>query len=149
MIFIESYFYINETFIKVDDFSGTLPDDYAYVNGALILSVNDKPVLTFLDYDYIVLIWGILMTKLIHNNLKEKMIFSFPDHSSDLIFIPIGKNQIRIFLNEDEMAIADRTELLEALVKESRKFFNKLIEIYPDKKEKFTQDLKTFEKIQI
>ncbi|MBF0209067.1 MAG: hypothetical protein HQK53_19580 [Oligoflexia bacterium] len=149
MVIVETFFKINDKFIKANEYLDPLPDDDAHIDGAITLIVNDKTVLTFQHWDYVVLMWGFIIDGLSKNNLKEETVIGFPDQPSDLKFVPTLNNRVIIHLNGTNITSVDRCELLQALVNEARFFFNKLISLKPEKSEKFNKDLNIIDHIKI
>lgn len=142
MITVESYFKINEEFIKIDDYNGDIPEDINHFDGAIVIIANGKPVITLQHWDYVVVFWAFIVGGFSDTLLLKETKVGFPDQPSELRFIPSLNDRIVIFFNDQKITSIDRGELLEAISRGAIKFFSRLIELDANNKELYEKYLK-------
>lgn len=149
MVEVETYIKLNDNFIKLSEFNNILPEEDNYVDGAIVLNVNGKEVLTFQHYDYIFLLWGFIVDGISKTNLIDEAIIGFPDQPSEIKFIPSAQDRVKIYIDDNMVTSIERLELLNALRNEAKLVFEKLISLNPSRKNHYLKDISVIDKIKI
>ncbi|MBF0297408.1 MAG: hypothetical protein HQK51_01735 [Oligoflexia bacterium] len=78
MIFIKSYLKIENNFTEIDSYNGKLSDDF-YIEGALVIKINEVPIITTENWDLIDQLWSYLVDGLKSVSVNNSFQSYFPD----------------------------------------------------------------------
>ncbi|MDC9590727.1 hypothetical protein PSI23_15895 [Xenorhabdus sp. XENO-10] len=129
-ISINSYIKIGDEFIDFFQYEGNIKDPF-YLEGALELTINGKPLIDKSMWDYIDQLWGYFSEglSLVYENKEFES--TFPDQPINVKFIPLkGHKRVSVsvrcpFCTEVKTSI-DKNEFLIAMRDHAIKFFEKL-----------------------
>ncbi len=127
---IQSYFRIDDAFVPIDEFSGTLPDKN-YIEGAIVCSINGRELFQLRHYDLIDQLWAYIVDGL--NKLQEGKTYDvfFPDQPLRLRFAAVSPRCVEVSIG-DETNKVDYDALRSTLKRGAIDFFSKIKEIYPE-----------------
>lgn len=145
MVKVETLIKSGDKFISVDIFDGYIlePD---YVEGAIILQINNKEILTKELWDDVNHLWGYIVYGFEDLLKYSKWKTGFPDQPIDLaLYIDEKRNYCEIELyipqcdftetkKEVRKASAPLNEFLTAMSEAGQKFFLRMAEIVPEKR---------------
>lgn len=162
MIYIETFLMTNnpfekegdafidfeKNFTRVKDYDSNKKFEYPYLDGALVITIEGKEVLTFKHWDMVILVWMDLIKGICANSLREQSQFGFPDQSTEVLFKPLNNEEISVFLNNALIVNTSRKELIKSIVEEGKTFFNKLILLDPENRSIYQEELKSLDSIE-
>ena len=130
MLKIKSFFRINNTFIPISDFFGTLPDDF-YVEGAIEISQNERKILSLKHWDLVDQTWS-RFVKGVENVLKGLEFRTFlPDQPLFVSFQPDIISSRVLLQVEKESIFIDYDEFITTMIEEATVFFEKMNTLMP------------------
>jgi hypothetical protein len=127
MIEIQSLLQVGDELVPFSDFTGPILDE-DYIEGAIELTVNRKPILIREQVDYVDQLWAYLITGL--EEISEGQAFStfYPDMPVEITLQPKG-NLVTIKVDRKK-SVSEATlpiaELRNAMIIAARSFFEKL-----------------------
>ncbi|MDC9597080.1 hypothetical protein [Xenorhabdus anantnagensis] len=125
---ISTYIKVGDEFIDIFQYEGDIKD-IDYIDGALELTINGKPLITKLMWDYIDQIWSYFSKglSLVYENQEFKCYF--PDQPIEVKFIPLkGHRRVCVSVNchSEVKTSIDKNEFLIAMKDHAIKFFERL-----------------------
>lgn len=132
MIKIQSWLKVGEDLVPVEDFVGPVHDE-DYIEGAIELSVDDKPVLTREMVDYPDQLWAYLIEGLEQIRAGREFSTYYPDMPVKIVLQPQGEH-VTISVDTRKKvfeASAGLDELCHALASAARTFFEQLGPLAP------------------
>lgn len=142
MIKVETLMKQGDKFVPIDEFSNTIPDE-DYIEGAIELRIDNEPLLTREQWDYIDQLWAYLVDGLCeieHGNSYE---MRFPDQPIKLSLTPTqqsGHIKVRVESGEQEVeATTSLDAFMAEMLKAAMAFFGRIQELLP--KESYLQIL--------
>lgn len=133
MTMIQTFFRINNDFVPIEEFSGTLPDKN-YIEGAIVCSISGRDLFQLKHYDLIDQLWAYIVDGLGKlRDGKEYDVF-FPDQPLRLRLKLISPHCVEVSIG-DETNKVDYSVFRSALKNGALAFFAKMKEIYPDAKD--------------
>lgn len=132
MVIIESLLRVAGELVPVDEFVGPIIDQ-DYIEGAIVLTVDNKPILTREMVDYVDQLWAYLLQALEEIVGGREVSTCYPDMPIELRFRPHGD---RVTINlasrkTDAEANVPIDELCQALASAGSLFFSKLRSFVP------------------
>ncbi|RCG29634.1 hypothetical protein DQ384_18765 [Sphaerisporangium album] len=137
MINVRSFFRTPDgEFVAVDEFDGAL-DDLDYIEGAIELEVDGKPMLGKAEWDYVDELWFYISDMVREMRSTGEAMTDFPDQPITLSFRRIDRvGRVRISCDfgvshERRDAVVREEELLDALRRSGSLFFEKMAILAP------------------
>lgn len=146
MIKVTSYLKENDSFLPIEEFSGEIVDT-DYIEGAIFLVVNGKPVLTLQHWDYVDQLWAYIIDGLESISKNEDFETYFPDQPLELKFNNVNFNRVKIVLDGTEIVSINKKEFVTSIKRASIHFFKELTKILPKESEYYSQFIKRVEAI--
>jgi len=129
MVTVKTFIKVDDGLVPVEEFTGPVLDE-DYIEGAIELSVDRKPILVREMIDYVDQLWAYLIRGLGEVVAGREFSTNYPDMPLKIVLQPHG-DRIRIMLRSrsgkwdaDVSVVLD--ELLRAVISEGRVFFEKL-----------------------
>jgi hypothetical protein len=133
MVAIESLLKVADDLVPVQEFKGPIVDEN-YIEGAIVLSVGSKPILTREMVDYVDQLWAYLVQGLEEVVAGREFSTCYPDMPIEIRLRPQGDN-VTINLSSRKRA-AEATiaidELCSAMASAGSLFFSKLRPFVPN-----------------
>ncbi|MDC9591772.1 hypothetical protein PSI23_21455 [Xenorhabdus sp. XENO-10] len=127
---ISTYIKVGDEFIDIFQYEGDIKD-IDYIDGALELTINGKPLITKLMWDYIDQIWSYFSKglSLVYENQEFKCYF--PDQPIDVKFIPLkGHKRVCVSISShilpEVKTSIEKNEFLIEMRDHAIKFFERL-----------------------
>lgn len=134
MVTIKSFLKVRDDLVRVEEFTGPVTDEH-YIEGAIELSVDGRPILTSAMVDYIDQLWAYLATGLGEVVAGKEFSTCYPDMPLEIILQPLG-DRVKIMIrgpsgkhNADAFVALD--DLLRAMTSEGKLFFELLRPFVP------------------
>jgi hypothetical protein len=129
MIDIHSLMKVADNLVPIEEFEGPIPDE-DYIEGAIELTVDHKPILRREMIDYVDQLWSYLVNGLGEVVAGREFSTGYPDMPIDIVLQPQG-DHVRIALSSksrkwDAAASVTLNELLDAMVPAGILFFERL-----------------------
>jgi len=127
---IQTYFRIDNVFVPIEEFSGTLSDK-DYIEGAIVCSINERELFQLKHYDLIDQLWAYVvegLKKLLEG--KEYDVY-FPDQPLRLRFAVISPRCVEVSIG-DESTRVDYDAFRSTLKHGALAFFAKMHELCPE-----------------
>ena len=122
---INSYVKVNNEFILIQEFSGSLPDKN-YIEGALELDINGKKLIDKNSWDYIDHLWFILVSGVEHVLNGQHYMGYFPDQPIEVIFKNLNDIYVEIRI-DSKATVVEKTKVLPLILEGALAFFNALL----------------------
>jgi hypothetical protein len=120
--------------VPIAQFAGPLEDD-RYVDGALVISVDQVEVLTTSQWDLVDHLWCDIVDMLSELDRVGRAHTYFPDQPLELEFEHVDKSRVRITLtrreNDHRSAELDRWEFEAAICRAGIHFFREMLRLAP------------------
>ena len=133
MVSIASYLKQGADLVPLADFRGPI-DDEDYIEGAIELSINGKPLLTKAQVDYVDQIWAYLIQGMAEEVREDRPFTTyFPDCPIEVTLRPEPARQqisVAVTLQQKRGAViasASLAEFKRTFVAEARRFFTTLL----------------------
>jgi len=141
MIEIRTFLKQGENFVSPDEFNGPFPDE-DYIEGAIELSINHRPLLTRAQWDYVDQLWAYLVSGLTHLQAGKPFKTYFPDQPMEVVLTPDTRNaRVTIQVTSDGTVEASTplAAFIADMAKAARSFFERMRVLLP--KESYEQSL--------
>lgn len=133
MITIKNFLKVKDDFIDIKDFKGTIDEDI-YIEGAIIININDVEVMGLAHYDYILILWNSLVNQINETKLKSATAINFPDQPTTLLIEPNGQDLIKLSMDSKFLSSCNRDEFIQELKASGINFYLKMKTINPNLK---------------
>jgi len=134
MLTIISLMKVDGTLVPIEEFEGPVADP-DYIEGAIELTINHKPILRREMVDYVDQLWAYLVDGLGEVVAGRECATGYPDMPIDIVLRPQGKLVNVAVSSEshkwDADADASVTELVSSLVPAGTLFFERLRRLVP------------------
>ena len=130
---VKSYLKINEEFLDVSEYDGTVKDE-DYIEGAIELQIGNKQILTLEHWDLVDQLWAYLLEAAGKIRLGDDYESCFPDQPLQLRLKPIGDYAVELTVGKTSTTV-DKATLLEAFSEGAITFFERMANIVPRSKE--------------
>jgi hypothetical protein len=149
MIEISTYFRVSDNFIAMENYTGSF-NDIDYIEGAIILSVNNVLVSSLETWDYVDQLWGYIINGLDEIASGQNFFTYFPDQPIGLAFEIVGKEMIKVSTDYDggKTSVISKNIFISVLSTKGREFFKKMLVLVPSHKDTWIHYLEKIEKIE-
>jgi len=144
MVTVKSFLKAGEDLVPVEEFSGPIADEY-YIEGAIELSVDNRPILTRAMVDYVDQLWAYLTTGLDDVVAGREFSTYYPDMPLQIVLQPLG-NRVKIMTRSrsgkyDADASAALDDLVQALTSGGKLFFESLRPFAPSHRATYDRNI--------
>ncbi|XGC80996.1 hypothetical protein ACES2L_00685 [Bdellovibrio bacteriovorus] len=139
MILVETYIFSQDKLVKFKDHNSPFETDQHYLEGALLLTVNNIPVISPTEIDYVVGFWRLAVFAIKKHMLKKETDISL-FASAVLKVIPEEGDRVSLLRNGRRVSTVNRLEFIGALVDEAEQFFDRADRLNPGLTEKFENE---------
>lgn len=134
MLTIESLVKVNEGLLPIEEFEGPIADP-DYIEGAICLTIEHKPILRRELVDYVDQLWAYLVDGLGEMVAGREFSTGYPDMPIDIVLLPQG-GIVNIAVRSkshkwDADACAVITELVDTLAPAGTLFFERMRRLVP------------------
>ena len=147
MISIESYLKLDDEYINVFEYEGSIKDS-DYIDGAICLDINGVKLISMEMWDYIDQLWAYFTIGIC--DLFNRKVFKtrFPDQPIEVVFKPI-RDQALIIVNchSEVKVIVDRNEFVRVMSEHALLFFEKLSSIKGVNKSQYRNEIEKLERL--
>jgi len=127
MVTVQSFLKVDANLVSVEEFAGPIIDE-DYIEGAIELSVDRRPILTREMVDYVDQLWAYLIRGLGEVVAGREFSTSYPDMPLEIMFRP-QRDRVTIIVDPRERnmeASLSIEELLAGMVPAGTLFFERL-----------------------
>lgn len=129
MVTVKSFLKVGDNLVPVEEFTGPIVDE-DYIEGAIELSVDRKPILTREMVDYVDQLWAYLARGLGEVVAGREFSTYYPDMPLQIVLQPLG-DRVKIMTRSrsgkrDADASVALDDLLRAMTSEGKLFFDML-----------------------
>lgn len=144
MVIVKSFLKAGDDLVPVEEFTGSIADE-DYIEGAIELSVDNKPILTRAMVDYVDQLWAYLTTGLDEVMAGREFSTYYPDMPLQVVLQPQG-NRVKIMTRSrsgkyDADALAALGDLVRALTSEGKLFFESLRTFAPSHRTMYDRNI--------
>lgn len=147
MFKVKSFFKAKDKFISIQDFDGAI-EDPNYIEGAIEISCSEKKILTLEDWDYVDQLWSYFVFGLVDVSEGKEFDTYLPDQPLKVVFKPVNNNQ-QVFIEVGNPvnlnAYVKYEEFISVMAREARLFFERIIELLPERKSSYLKSLNRLE----
>lgn len=130
---VQSYFQIDNDFVPIETFSGSIPDK-DYIEGAIVCIISGRTLFQLKHYDLIDQLWAYIVEGL--SKLRDGKDYDafFPDQPLRIRFKLISPCCVEVSVG-DETNRVDYDNFRSTLKNGAVEFFTKMKEVYPEASE--------------
>src|ERR1043165_8727823 len=142
MIHVESWLKVADDLVSVQEFSGPVADQ-DYIEGAIELTISDKPMLTRDMVDYVDQLWAYLIRGLGEVLVGNEFSTYYPDMPIQIIFRPQGRD-VTVIVDPQEwnrIASVPLDILVGAMASAGTIFFDKLRQHAPNNRARYDRNV--------
>jgi hypothetical protein len=149
MIDMSTYFRIKNDFVSLEKYSGSFKD-IDYIEGAIVLSVNNVSILSLETWDYVDQMWGYVVNGLECIISGQNYFTYFPDQPIGLSFEILKNDMIKVGVDYKGGAysVISKNEFVTSVCSKAREFFQKMLELVPVYKKSWINYLDKIKKIE-
>lgn len=142
MVSVKSFLKIGDKLVLVEDFVGPIRDE-DYIEGAIELSVDRRPVLGREMVDYVDQLWAYLVKGLGEVVAGREFSTYYPDMPVQIIFRPQGRDVAVIVDPQhwNRMASMPADEFISAMTSAGTVFFNRLRQYAPNNSARYDRNI--------
>jgi len=126
---IDTYFRIDGAFVRVSEFSGSMPDS-DYLEGAIVCTIDGRGLLGLEHWDLVDQLWAYIVNGLIVLDQENHFTCCFPDQALRLRFDKIGQDLVRVTVG-DESHEVESAALRSVLKQGAMDFFSVMKAVHP------------------
>ena len=142
MLTIKSLIKIDDKLVPIDEFEGPVVDP-DYIEGAIDLTIDHKPILRRELVDYVDQLWAYLVDGLGEVVAGREFSTGYPDMPIDIVLSPRGSNVSISVRSKSHKWDADActavAELVDALVPAGTLFFERMCRLVPSHRVAYEQ----------
>ena len=134
MVTIKSFLKVGNNLVPVEEFAGPILDE-DYIEGAIELSVDHRPILTREMVDYVDQLWAYFARGLREVAAGREFSTNYPDMPLKIVLQPQG-DRVKLMIRSrsgkrDADVSVSLYDLLQAMISEGKVFFEKLRPLAP------------------
>ncbi|GGY05842.1 hypothetical protein [Paludibacterium paludis] len=124
MLKVDTYFRVDNSFVKAEDYDGDLHDKN-YIEGSLSISANDFQVVDMHTWDYIDQLWSYVVDGVCEVSSGKSCFFHFPDQPIKVSFDVMGEGLVKISIDFDggRCVEVDKDEFVYRFTEAGARFF--------------------------
>lgn len=134
MIEVRTFLKRGKAFVDPEEFSGQI-EDTSYIEGAIELSIDHRPLLSREEWDYVDELWAYLLQGLFQIHAGEDFSTYLPDQPIQVSFHPEAEGQrVRVqvqYEGKNVEARADLSSFVHVMAREARRFFERMQLLVP------------------
>lgn len=128
-----------DSFVDVANYDGELPDR-GYIKGAIFWSIGNTTILTEANWDIVDLLWSFLLDGILKLTESESFETYFPSQPLLLRLSRAGEYAVKITIG-DFTTVVEKPVMVQSLISGGRHFFNSMLKIAPDLKNKWDNNI--------
>ena len=142
MVSVKSFLKVGDKLVSVEDFVGPVHDE-DYIEGAIELSVDRRPVLGREMVDYVDQLWAYVARGLGEVVAGREFSTYYPDMPLQIIFRPKGRDVAVIVDPQhwNRMASMPTDEFISAMTSAGTAFFNRLRQYAPNNSVRYDRNI--------
>ena len=150
MVEVISYVKQGDDFIPVSTFGANLRDP-DYIDGAIELVINHRPILTTAMWDLVDQLWSYIAGGLTDVVQGKPFFTHFPDQPAELHITPVNPYMVKVRtvaggVSRSEVVALD--ELIDTLSREGISFFGKMCDLNPAHSVSYQHSIHVLESLQ-
>lgn len=148
MLNIQSYVRLKGNLVPIDEARGTVQDPH-YVEGAIEMTVDDRPILTKTMCDLVDQLWAYLLTGLEDIQTGGNYHSYFPDQPISMMLRKIPGGAIEIIVNDghDRHGKIGHGDVAQQFLPSARRFFGTMQKVNPDFVDRYRHELQRIDRL--
>lgn len=142
MVTVNSFLKAGDDLVPIEEFVGPIPDD-DYIEGAIELFVDAKPILTREMVDYVDQLWAYLVRGLGEVAAGREFLVYYPDMPVRIIFRP-QERDVTVIVDPEQlnrMASVPVDALIGAMTSAGMTFFDRLRQYAPNNRVRYDRNI--------